>query len=64
MLVSIITLTSNSEKTLEKTLQSIESQTYKNIEMVHVDNRSSDETINILKKYSNKNTKFVSEKDS
>jgi glycosyltransferase len=63
MLVSIITLTYNSANTIEKTLKSIKKQKYKNIEMVFVDNLSSDGTLEILNKYFDKRTKFVSEKD-
>jgi len=50
-LVSIIIPTRNSEKTLEKCLQSIREQTYKNIEIIVVDNNSTDGTSGIAKKY-------------
>ena len=63
MLVSIITLTYNSVDTIEKTLRSIQNQSYKNIEMIFVDNCSTDGTLDILKKYSNDKTILVSEKD-
>lgn len=63
MLVSIITLTYNSANTVEKTLKSIKKQKYKNIEMVIVDNLSTDGTLEILNKYVDKRTKFISEKD-
>ena len=63
MLVSIITLTYNSANTIEKTLKSIKKQKYKNIEMVFIDNLSSDGTLEILNKYVDEKTKFVSEKD-
>lgn len=64
MLISIITLTYNSAKTIEKTLKSIRNQDYKNIESIFIDNLSEDGTIEILKKYSNKKTKMFSEKDN
>jgi len=50
-LVSVVIPTSNSEKTLEKCLESIKKQTYKNIEIIVVDKFSKDRTIEIAKKY-------------
>lgn len=52
-LVSVIVTTKNSEKTIEKCLQSVKNQTYKNIELIVVDNNSSDETKTIAKKFTN-----------
>jgi glycosyltransferase involved in cell wall biosynthesis len=66
ILVSIITPCYNSEKTIEKTLQSIESQTYKNIEYIIIDGASTDSTINIIDSHRLKlpsNLKLISEKD-
>ena len=59
MKFSIITVTLNSEKTLRDTLNSVFSQTYKNVEHIIVDGGSSDNTISILKKYPNKRKKFL-----
>lgn len=56
-LVSIIIPTYNSAKTLERTLQSIINQTYKNIEVIIVDKGSNDGTVEIAKKYENHNVK-------
>lgn len=50
-LVSIIIPTYNSEKTLPLCLGSIRKQTYKNIEVIVVDNYSTDRTISIARKY-------------
>lgn len=50
-LVSIIIPTLNSSKTLEACLLSIKKQTYKNIEIIVVDNYSKDETRSIAKKF-------------
>ena len=61
--VSIITITYNSEKTLNDTIDSIISQTYDNIEYIIIDGGSSDKTINIVNSYTNKISKFISEKD-
>lgn len=63
MKISIITVCYNSEKTIEKTFQSIKSQTYKNIEYIVVDGKSKDSTLDILKKYKEVVSKFVSEPD-
>lgn len=64
MKISIITITYNSEKTLDDTIKSILSQTYKNIEYIIVDGNSKDRTIDIVESYGDKISKFVSEKDS
>lgn len=45
----------NGEKTIEKTLKSLVNQTYKNIEIIILDNKSSDDTQQIIKKFINKN---------
>jgi glycosyltransferase involved in cell wall biosynthesis len=50
-LVSVIIPARNSEATIEKCLQSIVGQTYRSIEIIIVDNHSSDGTIQIAKKY-------------
>lgn len=68
-LVSIITISFNSEKTIEKTIQSVLDQTYGNIEYVIVDGLSSDKTLDIVASYKDKfiskgfKFKFVSESD-
>ena len=65
--ISIITVCKNSEDTIRYTLNSIKSQTYKNIEHIIVDNLSIDETKNIIKHYINSEPiipiTFISEKD-
>lgn len=50
-LVSIIVPTYNSAKFLEQCLKSIKNQTYKNIELIVVDNNSTDKTKEIAKVY-------------
>lgn len=62
--VSIITITYNSEKTLERTIRSIISQDYSQLEYIVVDGGSSDRTIEIIRKYENKITKWISEPDN
>lgn len=49
--VSIITISYNSEKTIEKTFQSILKQSYRPLEYVLVDGGSTDGTIDLIKKY-------------
>lgn len=53
-LVSVIVPCKNSSATLEVCLQSVADQTYKNIEIVVVDNFSTDKTPEIAKKYTKK----------
>jgi glycosyltransferase involved in cell wall biosynthesis len=53
-LVSVIIPTKNSAKTIEKCLKSVKDQTYKNIEIIVVDNFSTDGTYEIAKKYTEK----------
>ena len=64
MKVSIITVCYNSEKTIEDTLKSIQSQTYSNIEYIVVDGLSKDRTNEIVKEYKNTVSIHISEKDS
>lgn len=49
--VSIIISTKNEEKNIETCLKSLQSQSYKNIEIIVIDNFSSDKTEDIAKKY-------------
>ena len=67
MIISIITATYNSGKTVEDTIKSVLSQTYKNIEYIIKDGGSTDNTIDIIKQYEplfKGKLKWVSEKDS
>ncbi len=62
-LVTIITVVFNGEKHLEKTIQSVIQQTYPNIEYIVIDGGSTDGTIDIIKKYGQQISQWVSEKD-
>lgn len=62
-IISIITVTYNSERFLEDCIKSVVSQTYKNYEHIIIDGGSTDKTIDIIKKYSNHISYWVSEKD-
>ena len=53
-LVSIVIPTRNSSKYLEVVLESIRNQTYRNIEIIVVDNNSTDNTKEIARKYTDK----------
>lgn len=64
MKISIITVTYNSSQTLEESISSVVNQTYKNIEFIIVDGRSTDSTLQIIEKYKDRISKFVSEKDN
>lgn len=63
MKFSIITVCFNSEKTIEKTINSVLSQKYKNFEYIIVDGGSSDETMNIVEKYKSHLYRIICEKD-
>ncbi len=63
MLVSIITVCFNAAETIETTIKSIVSQTYKNIEYIVVDGGSVDGTLQILEHYRKHISVIVSERD-
>lgn len=63
-LISVITVCFNSVKTMEKTIQSVLEQTYKNIEYIIIDGGSTDGTLDIINKYKDKISYIVSEKDA
>ncbi len=63
MSISIITITYNAEKYIERTIQSVISQTYLDIEYLIIDGNSKDNTLAIVEKYKDKISKIVSEKD-
>ncbi|MEK7257486.1 MAG: glycosyltransferase family 2 protein [Bacteroidota bacterium] len=63
MKISIITVSFNSAKTIEDTIQCVLNQTYKNIEYIVVDGASKDETPHIIQKYQEQITKVISEPD-
>ena len=63
MKVSVITTCLNSEKTITKTILSVLSQDYSNVEYIIIDGGSKDDSINKIKKYADKINVIVSEKD-
>ena len=61
--ISVITVTKNSEKFLEENIKSLSNQTHKNFEHIIIDGSSTDNTIEIIKKNSDKIHKWISEPD-
>lgn len=64
MKVSIITVCFNSEKTIEDTIRSVQSQSYSNIEYIVIDGKSKDSTNDIVSKYAETVAIHVSEADN
>lgn len=62
--ISVITVVFNSKDSIEQTILSVLNQTYKNIEYIVIDGGSLDGTIEIVKKYLDKISKFITETDN
>ena len=60
---SIITVTYNAGKTVEDTIQSVITQTYKNVEYIIVDGASTDDTLSIIQHYRDHIHTLISEPD-
>jgi len=63
-LISIITVCFNSDRTIQNTIDSVLYQTYSNIEYIIIDGDSSDNTVDIIKKYQHQISIFLSEPDN
>ena len=63
MKLSILTIVKNDKKNLLISLKSVLSQSLKNIEYIVYDGMSNDGTKFIIRKYLNKNIKYISKKD-
>jgi glycosyltransferase involved in cell wall biosynthesis len=63
MKISIITVSYNSQDTIEDTIKSVLGQSYEDIEYIIVDGKSSDNTLDIVDKYKDKTSKIISEPD-
>ncbi len=64
MKISIITACLNSGSTIEKTIQSVIEQNYKELEYIVIDGGSTDRTLEILKKYQKNISLLISEPDN
>jgi glycosyltransferase involved in cell wall biosynthesis len=62
-LISIVTIVYNGEAFLEETIKSVINQSYDNVEYIIIDGGSSDGTVDIIKKYEDKVSYWISEKD-
>ena len=62
--VSIITAVHNNKKFIEVAMKSVLEQTYPYIEYIVVDGNSTDGTLDIIKKYEGKISKWISEPDN
>lgn len=62
--VSVITVCLNCRKTIPKTLESIFSQNYENLEIIVVDGKSHDGTVSYLQSLGHRFAAFISEPDS
>ena len=60
---SVITVVKNSEKNINKTLDSIKKQSFKNFEYLIIDGKSSDSTISKIKKHKKFINLLISERD-
>lgn len=58
-LVSIITPAYNTEKYIAQTIESVQKQTYKNWEMIIVDDCSQDDTVKIVEEYAKKDSRII-----
>jgi glycosyltransferase involved in cell wall biosynthesis len=63
-LITIVTVTFNTKKYIEKTIKSIVEQTYKHIEYIIIDGASTDGTIDLIKEYEDYIDYWISEKDN
>lgn len=64
MKVSVITVCYNAVDSIDNTIKSVLSQTYKNIEYIIIDGMSTDGTLDIINNYRDKISTFISEKDN
>ena len=62
--ISVVIPSYNQGEFLEETIQSIISQEYPNLEIILIDGNSSDNSLEIINKYSGHFKYWVSEKDS
>lgn len=61
--LSVITVTFNAQKTLARTIRSVQAQSYPHIEHIVVDGQSTDGTVALIEQLKNEKTKWISEPD-
>ena len=61
--LSIVCTTFNSDKTLQRTIDSIKIQTFQDFEFIIIDSKSEDKTMKIIKDNSDVISQYISEKD-
>lgn len=64
MKLSIITINFNDHAGLDKTIQSVINQTFRDFEYIVIDGASTDGSVDVIKKYADKLTHWVSEPDT
>ena len=64
MKLSIITVNKNNAQGLERTIQSVINQTFRDFEYVIIDGASTDNSVDVIKKYENKINYWISEPDT
>ena len=64
MRISIITVVFNREKTIGRAILSLQSQTYKDIEHIIIDGKSTDSTLSIVKSLIRQKDRLISESDN
>ena len=67
-LISVVTVCYNADKEIEKTMRSVLSQTYNNIEYIIIDGKSTDGTLDVINRvkggYNSANVSLISEPDN
>ncbi len=63
MKITVITVVYNNEKTIERCINSVIDQDYKNIEYIIIDGKSNDNTLSIIDRYKDKKDIIISEND-
>ena len=63
MRISVITVCFNAAETIDKTMRSVATQSYPNLEHIVIDGASTDHTLEIVNRYADRIARLVSEKD-
>ena len=64
MIISIITICYNAVNVIERTINSVISQTYQDVEYIVIDGKSNDGTVDLIRNHLDRIDKFISEPDS